>query len=313
MHVTVSNTHIVHAMYPLLLSVIFYPASYIIFEAQMTIIWCYLKRKSELQINAIDLINRDTLISHNVTISLVHFFTFMIHQYYHENAADYFPNPVKLIFLCLSLLFYASLLMTLSYYSLGITLRYYLIITKQTCVSEDFTDGDIRNIARFIIFAVAASASIMTAVFGAFPDFYHDLTHEPGQNKYSLVILIAFLSMSISSNIIFRTLIFMYKKKYAKNAENVNDADDANSVDGQHAKAGLAIFLLLCIFAVFMVFLILYQEEKDKILVIRIFMVTCTGNVALFIYIIANDGLSGFIFKSFKNIALKRMRAVSFD
>lgn len=295
---------------------VFYTTSYLGFEVQIMVIWFHLRRKSELLTNCIDLINRDTLTFHNVAFSLGIWFSFLTHQFHGKNP-DYIPTFFKWIILCFSLAFLILALMTFLYYSLGITLRYYLIITKQNCISEDWTDGDIRITTRYVIATIAASAAVLSAVNGGYPDFYYDLTHEPIRNEIALGIAIGFLSLSIVLNIIFRCLIFIRKKKYLQEDEfneklyQSNHRNHHNHQQQRYYRVGLSVLGLVCCFIFFMVSLIFYREEKDKKLIIRMFGVTFSGNSPLFIYIITNQALINGIKTWFKNLVPKKTTRIA--
>ena len=253
-----------------------FTASYLVFEAQMFLIWKYVSRKSELHTTIIDLINKDTVITHNVFFTLLCVFVSLVTLF--EDGTFNDPVSMAAVFV-LNLLFNVTQLALYSYYSLGISVRYFLVLKQQTYVSEDWTDYEVRNAARIATYGVPAVITGVRSVVGQHSSFYFTLTGTPRTGgQIGLVTSAVFVLMAVMLNIVCRVLIYFEKRNNG----------EPSRVDQDHVKTGGAICAVCCLFLILFIVLIVYRNEEQFYAMIQIFGFFATTNLLAFAYMALN-------------------------
>ncbi len=172
------------------LSFPYFVVSMVTLQGEMFLIWKYVNRKSDLFITAVDLINRDTVILHNVMSSFVSALFYLVSFVHDEFKLWSIPAFI------LAGTFQVITSMTLVYYSLGITLRYVFIRNQSMEFGDNWTDNDIRMAARIFSFIIAITLFTLHMSFGGEPRFYHDLTGQvaiKGRDVVAIIIPVTLL------------------------------------------------------------------------------------------------------------------------
>ena len=190
-------------------------SSFITFLIQMLLIWRFAHRKSDLQTTIIDLVNFDTIALHFITGSICYIVASLTYET--RNTPTLIPHILIEIF---SAIFYFFCLCCSLYYSIGITIRYILVLKQRTYLIETYTDPETRNHIRCIVFGLSLIVVILRIIFGELPTLYYIITHTEGTDYTGIPLLIMVLSVALVVNIVFRTLIELENKKKEKVSRN---------------------------------------------------------------------------------------------
>ena len=177
-------------------------------------IWLYMTRKSDIRTTIIDLVNQDTLLLHTATFTM--FYIMMALLYSMPTGT---PSSVILLF---SLLFNVVVQICYMYYSIGIAIRYFLVMRQRTYLSEDHTDKEIQQRIRFTSGFISFITVFIRSTLGDFPQFYYDMLNIEGKDQSGMLIIILLLLFAILINIICRVLIHIEKTKFCKDTDFLN-------------------------------------------------------------------------------------------
>ena len=245
--------------------------SYLIFELQILIIWLYLSRKSDMQTTIVDLVNKDTLHFHNINFSLIYIILALTSNL--GNGPVDIPNIIALI---LAILFFFAAMICYLYYSIGISIRFYLIMKQKICLSENYTDGEIQIFIRCIIISISGVVSVARTYWNHYTGLYYELTHTRGVDPTGLPIVISILIAAIIINVVCRSLIYKEKIKMGH-----IQASSSQHFKSTSALSGL-VFLALwaCLLG------IRPQIFGEYVLAVRFIWLGTSLNVVPFMYII---------------------------
>lgn len=257
-----------------------YSLSYIIFEVQMFLIWLYFSRKSDLHTTIIDLVNRDTLIVHNIYFSMGYLIIALLYQ-----AKIGPPDIPHLIILTFSISTNFVAMICFTYYSLGIAIRFYFVMKHKTCLSEDYTDEETRIFIR--IAAVTFSGTIAGARTLAqhYPGFYYEITHTIGVDPSGLPIVILILFTAIIINAVGRLCIFLEKRKIK----------DSHEKDSSHFRSSFILSVLVCLALCICFIQLRPQIFGDYIYAVRFLWLGTSLNVVPLMYMIVTKDCINFI------------------
>ncbi len=237
--------------------------------------WSFIKRKSELLTTAVELINADTIIAHDLLLPTVFL---LFHMTSWVNQEFTWPPFVAI---SIGIWFYIITNITIIYYSLGISLRYFFIWKRRTYLIEDWTDQDVRRAAFILALTCAVVPNVFHLAFGGYTRFYSELTgSEQGKDVRGLVIQLIIIFISITLNVTFRILIIREKRHDALN-ESKTDLNGA-----------MAILIFVVFLTGFLVAVLLLQGNPEAISIVRFIGGTfiCLG-VPLIIMLSSNEFL----------------------
>ena len=223
-------------------------------QTEMALAWSFIKRKSDLLTTAVDLINADMVIAHNLLISTV-LILFYMTSWVNE---DFAWPPLLAYVIGIWFFFIASV--TVTYYSLGISLRYFFIWKRRTYLIEDWTDQDVRKAAFGFALTIAVLPNGLHLAFGGNTRFYGDLTgNEENHDVRGLIIQMTTMFISIILNVTFRILIIRERRRDSLH-ESKKDLNGA-----------MAILLFVIFLTIFLVGVLQWQHDPKAIANLRFF------------------------------------------
>ena len=256
-------------------------ASYIIFELQMLIIWLFFTRKSDLHTTIVDMVNCDTLILHNMTFSMIYIIVKLLYD--HRSGPTFIPDVIIQGY---SIFFSVVTLTCYMYYSIGIALRYYLVLKQTTCLSETFTDEQIQIGIRCATATISVSLAIDRTIRGEYIPFYFIMTNKEGNNQSGFYLIAFVLSLSVIINIVCRTLIYLEKRKF-------QDNHFRNSNNFKKSAIGIIILAIAALSAVLMQ--LNAAAFGNYIYTVRFIWIGVCLNIIPFVYIIVTKDLIMYI------------------
>lgn len=251
---------------------VYYIVLYVIFLAEMLSVWLYLSRKPMLLTTIIDLINKDTAVVHTILNSLLYVLIFLSQ----ERDERLCPPEFLVFILCWSLDFITKV--SVFYYSVGISVRYLLVWRQSTCLSDSWTDEEIRTLVRIVSGCIGTGIVFIRMTLGHNPRFYDAVLTGKDNDAVGILINVIFLGLAIALNVIFRFLIFL---------ENRRNNPDFHSAD--YMKSGAAIFiyvfgLMVCLSLV----IVTQKEQNDEIMSLIVLHGISNGPPLVFLVVCEN-------------------------
>ena len=262
-----------------------YIISFVTFEMQMLLVWFYFKRKSDMNTTIIDLINRDTLVLHIASFTTI--YLRMMLSYAAEEMEYAFPT-----FIAWSLAVSSDLvsLICFTYYSIGIVARCFLVLKQRTCLSEDKTDEEARNIIRYITFTFGSVVTLIRTAMGQINQSFYAMTRTDVSDGSSLLTVLPVLSFAFVVNLVCRLLIARENKKLFKPGRE-------ETISKGYINTIWAIASWSVVLAVVVVFLYAFWDDPNKLHIVRICGAFSTLNALPVVYIYINKDFIEFLKK----------------
>ncbi len=252
---------------------------------EMLLIWFYVNRKSELLTTAIDLINRDTVISHTTMLSSLYVIYYLV-SFVDDNFVF---SPISA--LIMTGWFHMLVAITMVYYSLGITLRYIYIRNQRMELSETWSDRDVQVAARFFAIGIGVVFIAVHISMGGVPRFYNDLTRLPGRDVWGMIFVIFLLFIAIILNVTFRINI---RRIRHQNVQEMNKTADL--------KSAVAIFAFVIFFTGICTSVLIAQENPDALAILRVSGVVIGNGIPIVVMCTSTDFVNYILNKSRLNI-----------
>ena len=263
-----------------------YLISFVIFTIEMTLVWSFFKRKSDLNTTIIDLVNRDTLILHTATFIMIYVRIFVSHEA--EHGTIFVPTFLVWIFA----VSYTTISNTcFIYYSVGIIARCFLVLKQRTCLHEDKSDEEARSIIRYATFSIGVIIATIRLCFGEIHQSYYDITHQEGTDHSGLPIALSLLLSAFLINLVCRGLIAVENKKLSR-----TEREAVLSNSKGHIRSIWAIASWSSVMAIVTVFLYIYKDDP-KIHIVRLIGAFSALNFLPLVYIFSNKNFIDFLRK----------------
>ena len=190
-----------------------------VLQIEMILAWKFVNRMSDLMTTALDLINADTIISHNLMVSTVLLLYYMASLVNEDFVFSHF------VALAVGIWFQIIFGTSFAYYSMGISLRYFLIWQRTTDPIEGWTDQDIRKWARLLAWSIGIIPISLHVYFSGYTRFYPELTGFEIRDVRGIIISLPILFIAITVNVPFKILIAMEKNQMCNHYQNSTTSD----------------------------------------------------------------------------------------